>query len=242
MRNLITGNELCARAAIDAGCRFFAGYPITPASAIFANLVRELPRRGGVAMSSPDEISAIAYCIGASLRGIPSMTATSGPGWCLMSESVGYALMAEVPVVIAVVQRLGPSTGGATAGAQGDIGLVSEAVSGGYRFPIFSPSTAAECYTDTLRAFYWAERLRSPVVLLSDKEVASTAEVVDDEDDDVGRSRGGGDAGGAEQGERGDEENGAQGGAEGHAKGWSGSAKRVRAGVRWIAASLRSSQ
>jgi 2-oxoglutarate ferredoxin oxidoreductase subunit alpha len=170
---------MVARAAADAGCRFFAGYPITPASEIFRILTEDLPARGGVAMAAPDEISALAYCVGASLRGVPSMTATSGPGWCLMIETLGYALMTEAPVVIAVVQRLGPSTGAATQGAQGDVALVSSAASGGYSYPVLTPSTAEECYDDTLRAFAWAERLRSPVVLLTDKEVASTAEVVD---------------------------------------------------------------
>jgi 2-oxoglutarate ferredoxin oxidoreductase subunit alpha len=107
------------------------------------------------------------------------MTATAGPGWALMVESIGYALMTETPVVVAVIQRLGPSTGAATQGAQGDIAMVSGAVSGGYCFPVFAPSSAEETYEDTLRAFEWAERLRTPVVLLSDKEVASTSEVVD---------------------------------------------------------------
>jgi len=178
-RLLTTGNAMSAKAALDAGCRFFAGYPITPASQIFGAMTSSLPDMGGLAVSAPDEISALSLCIGASLRGVPSMTATSGPGWCLMIESFGYALMTETPVVVAVVQRLGPSTGAATQGAQGDIALVSGATSGAYSFPVFAPSTAAECYADTLRAFEWSERLRTPVVVLSDKEVASTAEVVE---------------------------------------------------------------
>ena len=178
-RVLTTGNAMTARAAIDAGCRFFAGYPITPASGIFRDMTRALPGRGGVALSAPDEISALAYCVGASLRGALAMTATSGPGWCLMTETVGFALMTETPVVIVLGQRLGPSTGAATQGAQGDLDLVRSAVSGGYRFPVFTPSTAEECYEDTLRAFAWAERLRTPVVLLTDKEVSTTSEVVD---------------------------------------------------------------
>ena len=177
-RLLTTGNAMSAKAALDAGCRFFAGYPITPASQIFSAMTASLPDMGGLAVSAPDEISALALCIGASLRGVKSMTATSGPGWCLMTESFAYALMTETPVVVAVVQRLGPSTGAATQGAQGDIALVSGATSGAYTFPVFAPSTAAECYAETLRAFEWSERLRSPVVILSDKEVASTAEVV----------------------------------------------------------------
>lgn len=178
-RALATGCEMIARAAMDVGCRFFAGYPITPASQIFEIMTRELPTRGGVAFAAPDEISALAYCLGASIRGAPSMTATSGPGWALMVESIGYAVMTETPVVVAMVQRLGPSTGAATGGAQGDIGMVSQAVSGGYTIPILAASTAQECFEETLRAFEIAERYRTPVVLLVDKEVASTTEVVE---------------------------------------------------------------
>jgi 2-oxoglutarate ferredoxin oxidoreductase subunit alpha len=118
--------------------------------------------------------------VGASLRGLKAMTATSGPGWALMVETVQYALMTETPVVVAMVQRLGPSTGGATQGAQGDIWLTEFSVSGGYSLPVFSPSTAAECFDLTVHAFNWSERLRTPVVLLSDKEVGMTAEVVDE--------------------------------------------------------------
>lgn len=112
---------MMAEGAIQAGCKFFAGYPITPATGIFKTMVDELPAHGGLALSAPDEISAIAYCIGASMRGYKAMTATSGPGWALMIESVQYALMTESPLVVSLVQRLGPSTGGATQGAQGDV-------------------------------------------------------------------------------------------------------------------------
>jgi 2-oxoglutarate ferredoxin oxidoreductase subunit alpha len=133
-----------------------------------------------LALSAPDEISSLSYCVGASLRGLKAMTATSGPGWCLMIETAQYALMTEIPVVVALVQRLGPSTGGATQGAQGDVWLAAFSTSGGYTIPIFSPSTAAECYELTRYAFNWSERLRTPVVLLSDKEVGMTTEVVDD--------------------------------------------------------------
>jgi 2-oxoglutarate ferredoxin oxidoreductase subunit alpha len=172
---------MVAEGALAAGCRFFAGYPITPASEIYEVMMRELPGRGGLALSAPDEISSLCYCVGASLRGLKAMTATSGPGWALMIETLQYALMTETPVVIALVQRLGPSTGGATQGAQGDVWLAEFATSGGYTIPVFSPSTAAECHDLTVHAFNWAERLRSPVVLLSDKEVGMTTEVVDDE-------------------------------------------------------------
>lgn len=176
---LVSGNRLTALGALAAGCRFFSGYPITPSSEIYKVMMDELPRREGLALAAPDEISALAYCVGASLAGYKAMTATSGPGWCLMTETVQYAVMTETPVVIAVVQRLGPSTGGATQGAQGDVLLVEHCTSGGYTIPVFAPSTACECYALTAAAFSWAERLRTPVVVLSDKEVGMTLESVD---------------------------------------------------------------
>ena len=171
---------MLAEGALAAGCRFFAGYPITPASEIYEVMMRELPVHGGLALSAPDEISSLCYCVGASLRGLKAMTATSGPGWSLMIETVQYALMTETPVVVALVQRLGPSTGGATQGAQGDIWLAEFSTSGGYTLPVFSPSNAAESFELAVHAFNWSERLRTPVLLLSDKEVGMTSEVVDD--------------------------------------------------------------
>jgi 2-oxoglutarate ferredoxin oxidoreductase subunit alpha len=173
-----TGNQMIAEGALHAGCQFFAGYPITPASGIYKSMIEELPKRKGVAISSPDEISALAYCVGASARGAKAMTATSGPGWSLMIETVQYALMTELPVVIAVVQRLGPSTGGATQGAQGDILLTEYCTSGAYTIPVFAPSTAAECFEVTTLAMFWAEELRTPVVVLSDKEIGMMSEDV----------------------------------------------------------------
>lgn len=176
---LVSGNRMVALAALAAGCRFFSGYPITPSSEIYQTMMEELPGLGGVALAAPDEISALAYCVGASLAGHKAMTATSGPGWCLMIETVQYAVMTETPVVIALVQRLGPSTGGATQGAQGDVLLAEFCTSGGYTIPVFAPSDARECFELTQVAFRWAERLRTPVVLLSDKEVGMTMESVD---------------------------------------------------------------
>lgn len=177
--NIRTGNQMIAEGALYAGCQFFAGYPITPASGIYKSMIEELPKRGGVAISSPDEISALAYCVGASARGAKAMTATSGPGWSLMVETVQYALMTELPVVIAVVQRLGPSTGGATQGAQGDVLLTEYCTSGAYTIPVFAPSTAQECFEVATMAMFWAEELRTPVIILSDKEIGMTAEDVD---------------------------------------------------------------
>ncbi|MBI3195731.1 MAG: pyruvate flavodoxin/ferredoxin oxidoreductase [Ignavibacteriae bacterium] len=175
---LRTGNQMIAEGAVKAGCRFFAGYPITPASGIYKSMIELLQRKGDLAISSPDEISALAYCVGASLRGYKAMTATSGPGWALMIETVQYALMTETPLVIAMVQRLGPSTGGATQGAQGDVLLTEFCTSGGYTIPVLCPSTPLECYELTVLAFSWAELLRTPVVILTDKEVGMTTESV----------------------------------------------------------------
>lgn len=172
---------MLAEGALAAGCRFFAGYPITPASEVYEVMMRELPALGGLALSAPDEISSLCYCVGASLRGLKAITATSGPGWALMIETAQYAVMTETPVVVALVQRLGPSTGGATQGAQGDIWLAEFSTSGGYTIPIFSPSTAAESFELTVHAFNWSEKLRTPVLLLTDKEVGMTSEVVVDE-------------------------------------------------------------
>jgi 2-oxoglutarate ferredoxin oxidoreductase subunit alpha len=174
-----SGNQMVVEGAMAAGCRFFSGYPITPASGIYQLMTEKLQAQGDVAVSAPDEITALCYCVGASQRGFKAMTATSGPGWCLMSETVQYAIMTETPVVIALVQRLGPSTGGATQGAQGDILLAEFVASGGYTIPVFCPSNPVECYELTVHAFNWAEKLRTPVVLLSDKEVGMTSESID---------------------------------------------------------------
>jgi len=176
---LRSGNQMIAEGAVYAGCRFFAGYPITPASGIYKSMIELLQQCGDLALSSPDEISALAYCVGASMRGVKAMTATSGPGWALMIETLQYALMTETPVVIALVQRLGPSTGGATQGAQGDILLSEFCTSGGYTLPVFAPSTPAESFELTVHAFNCAELLRMPVILLTDKEVGMTTETVD---------------------------------------------------------------
>ncbi|KXK52307.1 MAG: 2-oxoglutarate ferredoxin oxidoreductase, alpha subunit [Chlorobi bacterium OLB5] len=176
---LRTGNQMTAEGAVKAGCKFFAGYPITPASGVYKGLIDLLPLNNGIAISSPDEISALAYCVGASMRGVKAMTSTSGPGWALMIETVQYALITETPVVISVVQRLGPCTGGATQGAQGDILITEFATSGGYTIPVLYPSTAKECYELTVEAFNWAEKYRTPVVLLTDKEIGMTTESVD---------------------------------------------------------------
>jgi len=176
---LRSGNQMVVEGALRAGCRFFSGYPITPASEIYREMTMRLQARGDVALGAPDEISALCYCIGAAQRGAKAMTATAGPGWALMIEAFQYALMAETPVVVVLVQRLGPSTGGATQGGQGDVLLAGFSVSGGYTVPVFAPSTPLECFTLAIHAFNWSEALRTPVVLLSDKEVGMTYEAVD---------------------------------------------------------------
>jgi len=174
MRELINGNEAIVRAALDAGCNFYAGYPITPATPILIAMSQELPRAGGTAIQTEDEIAAMGVCIGAVLSGARAMTATSGPGISLYSESIGAALMCEVPLVIVDCQRMGPATGGATTVAQGDIQFLQWGTSGGYPQIVLCPSTVEECYELTGKAFTLAERFRMPVLIAADKELVTT--------------------------------------------------------------------
>ena len=179
MREFTDGSTAIVRGALDAGCTFFAGYPITPASPILMQILRELPKVGGVAIQAEDEIASIGMCIGATLAGSRAMTATSGPGISLYSENVGLAIMGEVPLVIVDVQRLGPATGGATTVGQGDVQFVRWGTGGGYPVIALAPSSVPECYSLTRRAFDLAERFRCPVFLLTDKELNMTAITVD---------------------------------------------------------------
>jgi 2-oxoglutarate/2-oxoacid ferredoxin oxidoreductase subunit alpha len=179
MIEFIDGNTAIARAALDAGCDFYAGYPITPATPILLAMMRDLPRTGGIAIQGEDEIASLGFCIGAAMAGRRAFTATSGPGISLYSENIGLAIMGEVPLVIVDVQRLGPATGGATTVAQGDVQFIRWCTSGGYPVIALCPATVADCYTLTMRAFDLAERFRCPVFLLTDKEVASTMDTVD---------------------------------------------------------------
>ena len=172
------GNEACAEAAILAGCRFFAGYPITPASEIAEHLARRLPQVGGVALQMEDEIASIGAVIGASWAGAKAMTATSGPGFSLMQESIGYAFMTETPCVIVDVQRAGPSTGQATKCGQGDVMQSRWGTHGDYSAIVLSPNSVQEMFTLTIRAFNLAEKFRTPVILLSDEIVAHMREKV----------------------------------------------------------------
>jgi 2-oxoglutarate ferredoxin oxidoreductase subunit alpha len=179
MREFTDGSAMIVRGALDAGCDFFAGYPITPASPVLMQMLRELPRAGGVAVQAEDEMASIGMCIGATLSGARAMTATSGPGMSLYSENIGLAIMGEVPLVIVDVQRLGPATGGATTVGQGDVQFVRWGTGGGYPVIALAPSSVAECYSLTRRAFDLAERFRCPVFLLTDKELDMTAVTVD---------------------------------------------------------------
>lgn len=182
MREFLDGNTAIARGALDAGCDFFAGYPITPATPILLTMMRDLPHRGGIAIQGEDEIASLGFCIGAAMSGRRAFTATSGPGISLYSENIGLAIMGEVPLVIVDVQRMGPATGGATTAAQGDVQFIRWCTSGGFPVIALCPATVADGYTLTMRAFDLAERFRCPVFVLADKEVASTMDTVDTED------------------------------------------------------------
>lgn len=186
MREFTNGAEAIARGALGSGCTFFAGYPITPATPILLHMIEELPKVGGVAIQAEDEIASIGFCVGAAMTGARAMTATSGPGISLYSETVGLAIMGEVPLVIVDVQRMGPATGGATTVGQGDIQFLRWGTSGGFPVIVLAPATVAECYTLTRRAFDLAERFRAPVFLATDKEtVTSNVTVALDDYQDV---------------------------------------------------------
>ncbi len=174
----LTGADLVAAAALRAGCDFFAGYPITPASSILKNMLAWLPRAGGVGVQAEDEISSISMCIAASMAGRRAMTATSGPGMSLYSENIGLAQMAEVPLVIVDVQRMGPATGGATTNAEGDVQFARWISSGGYPLVIYAPHDLPSTYRLTLKSFDTAARLRTPVILLTSKNLVMTSESV----------------------------------------------------------------
>ncbi|MEW6531769.1 MAG: pyruvate flavodoxin/ferredoxin oxidoreductase [Thermodesulfobacteriota bacterium] len=176
---LMEGNEIIAWAAYEAGCRFFAGYPITPATTIYNTMLRLLPPEGGIVLQGEDEIASIGYCLGASMSGWKAMTATSGPGISLYSESISFAIGSEIPIVIVDVQRLGPSTGSATKGADGDIQFMRWGNSGGLPVIVLAPSDVADCFPITMHAFNLAEQYRCPVFIASNKEIGLTSESVD---------------------------------------------------------------
>lgn len=175
---LMQGNEACAAAAIAAGVRFFAGYPITPATEIAEILSEKLPKAGGVFIQMEDEIASMAAVIGASIGGMKALTATSGPGFTLKQENIGYAAMVEIPCVIVNVQRGGPSTGLPTLPAQMDVMQSRWGTHGDHPAVVLCPSTVSEYYMLTIKAFNLAELLRTPVILLSDSVVGHLREKV----------------------------------------------------------------
>jgi 2-oxoglutarate ferredoxin oxidoreductase subunit alpha len=176
---LLQGNEACARGALAAGCRFFAGYPITPSTEIAEALSKELPKIGGKFIQMEDEIASLAAVIGASVGGLKSMTATSGPGFSLMQENIGYAAMAEIPCVIVDVQRLGPSTGRPTSPAQGDVMQARFGTHGDHPIIALSPTSVREAFDLTVSAFELSERYRTPVILLMDEVIGHMREMVE---------------------------------------------------------------
>ena len=175
---LLQGNEAIALGALAAGCDFFAGYPITPASEITEFMSRELPARGHPFIQMEDEIASLGACLGASLAGRKAMTATSGPGFSLMQENLGYGCIAEIPVVIVDVMRAGPSTGMPTNVAQGDVQQARWGTHGDHPAIVLCPATVAECFELAVTAFNHAERFRTPVILLADETVAHMREKV----------------------------------------------------------------
>jgi 2-oxoglutarate ferredoxin oxidoreductase subunit alpha len=176
-RNL-QGNQACALGAIGAGCRFYAGYPITPSSEIAETMARELPLVGGVFVQMEDEIASMGAVVGASMGGAKAMTATSGPGFSLKQENLGYACAAEVPCVIVNVMRGGPSTGMPTRPAQGDVMQARWGTHGDHPIIALAPASVEEVYRETVRAFNLAEKFRVPVILLYDEVIGHLVETV----------------------------------------------------------------
>lgn len=175
-RHLALGNVACAEGAMRAGCRFFAGYPITPASEISHHIAAEIPKVGGLYVQMEDEIASIASVIGASWAGAKAMTATSGPGYSLMQENIGYAHMTETPLVLVNVQRSGPSTGQATQPSQQDIMQAKYGSHGDYEVIAVTPWSVQEMFDLTVRAFNLAETYRTPVMLMADGMVGHMKE------------------------------------------------------------------
>ena len=178
-RVLVTGNEAVAEGAIAAGCNFYVGYPITPSSEIMHYMAEKLPKIGGVFFQAEDELAAINVAIGASWGGARVMTATSGPGFSLMQEGIGYAVMTETPLVIVNVMRVGPATGQATKPAQGDLMQARWGRHGDQAVPVLAPESPQEAFELTIKAFAIAEELRVPVILLSDEFIAHMREVIE---------------------------------------------------------------
>ena len=176
---LMQGNEAAVEGAIAAGMRFFAGYPITPSTEIAEQSALRLPQEGGKFLQMEDELASIAAVLGASAAGMKAMTATSGPGFSLMQENIGYGAMAEIPCVIVDVQRSGPSTGLPTSPSQGDYMQAKWGTHGDHPVIALSPSSVRETYTLIIRAFNLAEKYRTPVIFLMDEIVGHMREGVE---------------------------------------------------------------
>ena len=175
---LLQGNEAVVEGALAAGCRFFAGYPITPATEISEAMSYRLPAVGGTFIQMEDEIASMGAIIGASLAGVKSMTATSGPGFSLIQENLGFGVIAEVPCVIVNVMRGGPSTGLPTMVSQGDVMQARWGTHGDHPIIVLAPATTMDCFHLTVKAFNLSEKYRTPVILLSDEVVGHTREKV----------------------------------------------------------------
>ncbi|MBT4520672.1 MAG: 2-oxoacid:acceptor oxidoreductase subunit alpha [Halieaceae bacterium] len=174
----LQGNHACAMGAIAAGCRFYAGYPITPSSEIAERMSVELPGVEGIFVQMEDEIASMGAILGASMGGLKVMTATSGPGFSLKQENLGYAVGAEIPCVVVNVMRGGPSTGLPTRPAQGDIMQARWGTHGDHPALVLAPASVPEIYEQTIRAFNLAETLRMPVVILYDESIGHLSETV----------------------------------------------------------------
>jgi 2-oxoglutarate ferredoxin oxidoreductase subunit alpha len=176
---LVQGNRACAEGALAAGVRFFAGYPITPSTEIAEIMSEELPKLGGKFIQMEDEIGGMTCILGAALTGKKVLTASSGPGISLKQEAIGYASLAEIPCVIVNVQRLGPSTGGPTSTAQGDIMQARWGTHGDHPIIAICPSSVYECFTLTVTAVNYAEKYRTPVYVLLDEIIGHMREKVE---------------------------------------------------------------
>jgi 2-oxoglutarate/2-oxoacid ferredoxin oxidoreductase subunit alpha len=174
----MTGDVACAEGAVAAGCRFFGGYPITPATEIAEHISGRLPEVGGTFIQMEDEIAAIASVVGASCAGVKSMTATSGPGFSLMMENLGLAICTETPCVLVNVQRAGPSTGLPTQGAQGDMMQARWGSHGHYEIIALAPSSPQEIFYQTIDAFNLSETYRIPVLIMTDEMIGHLSERV----------------------------------------------------------------
>ena len=176
---LTDGNDMCAAAAIFAGCTFFAGYPITPSTEIMQFLDREIWKYGGTVLQAEDEIAGIGAVVGASFAGKKAMTATSGPGMSLKTEMLGLASIAELPLVCVNVQRGGPSTGMPTKAEQSDLFQAAFSAHGDCLRPVLAPTGVGDMFGITVEAFNLAEHYQTPVIVLSDQEISQRKEIVE---------------------------------------------------------------